>query len=418
MKQYEAWDTDLNHKNIRIATKLRILGVFTVILLLVLTAVGYTLAFFNDIRNEGMRAIPIYHETRKNIPVSEIENKHNVRYLSQKEARELLKTAQFIVLKKMMRESFFSGNLQMYYVRGGAMYEVRNSHQSFYYFNPNPSNAYIPIVIVLSLVALGLIVLIYYLIHSSIKPLENLRKRIELFEMNGNFRLEEKSANDEVGEVSNAFEKVVKKLNRLQESRKLFLRNIMHEFKTPLAKGKLVVTMSDTVHTPVLQKIFDTQQVLLEGLGTIESIMSEVIVFDNHTYAMIDLVENTVDELEYDETELEIDVGETLIQTDFYYFTLALKNLISNAMKYKSEGKVKVIYENHMLNVYNKGAPLIKPFQEYLQPFVSSSENKLESMGLGLYVVNEIVSRMGTRLEYSYQNRTHCFGIDIQKKEV
>lgn len=107
MKQYEAWDTDLNHKNIRIATKLRILGVFTVILLLVLTAVGYTLAFFNDIRNEGMRAIPIYHETRKNIPVSEIENKHNVRYLSQKEARELLKTAQFIVLKKMMRESFF-----------------------------------------------------------------------------------------------------------------------------------------------------------------------------------------------------------------------------------------------------------------------------------------------------------------------
>lgn len=418
LKLYVEWGTGLNHKNIRIATKLRILGFFAIILLLILTTVGYTLAFFNDIRNEGIRAVPIYYETRAGIHLAAIERKHKVKYLSMDEARELLKTAEFVVLRKMMRDSFFSGDLQMYYVPGGTMYEVRHKNRSFYFLNPNPSNAYIPIVIGLSLIALGLIFFIYYLIYSSIKPLEHLRKEIESFEKNGSFILKENMANDEVGEVSKAFVKVVKKLNRLQQSRKLFLRNIMHEFKTPLAKGKLIATMSDTLHTPVLQKIFDTQQALLEGLGTIESIMSEVVVFDIHTYAMVDLVESVMDELECSEKEIEVAVGNVLIQTDFYYFTLVLKNLISNAIKYKTKGKIKVTCENKMLYIYNYGAPFIKSFQEYLQPFVSSSENKLESMGLGLYVVNEVVSRMGRRLEYSYQNGIHCFCINIEKKEV
>lgn len=404
----------MNHRDITITTKLRVLGVFAVMLLIALTLVGYTLAFFNDIRVEGTRSIPIYYDVLEGRDIAKIESEHRVIYLSQERAEALLEEGSYIVLREVMRESFLSGNLQMYHVNGGSLYEVRDANGSYYFLNPNPSNGYIPIVVILSILTLGLIFVVYYLIHSSLTPLKQLREQIEIFEKSGTLCLEgQHISHDEVGEVSRAFVKVVQKLNRLQNARKLFLRNIMHEFKTPLAKGKLVTTISDTPHTPLLEKIFDTQQALLEGLGTIESIMSEVIVFDIRTYTVIDLVESAVDELGCDTKLVEVNVGDTLIETDFYYFTLIVKNLLSNAMKYKTKAEVEVYCEGGLLIVANHGVPLNKPFEEYLQPFTTSSENKLESMGLGLYIVQEIAMRMGRTVHYDYVKGVHQFGIEL-----
>lgn len=409
----------MNHKNIRIATKLRLLGIFSVILLLGLTVVGYTLAYFNDMRNEGMKAIPIYHETVNGVSPERIQSDHDVILLSEGEGERLLAGATHLVKKEIMRESLLSGNLRLYYVDGGSMYVVHDRKRKYYFLNPHPSNAYIPVVILISLVSLGLIFVVYYLIHTSIKPLDILKKQIEAFEQKGAFRIKREAlSTDEVGEVTRAFADVVEKLNRLQHSRKLFLRNIMHEFKTPLAKGKFVTTLSDSEHAPVLEKIFDTQQMLLEGLGTIETVMSDVIVFDPHPYALIDVVENALDALSCEEREVEVAVEGVLIETDFYYFSLVLKNLISNGLKYKSGGKVKVYAEGDQIIVENHGAALIKDFEAYLQPFVTSAENRYESMGLGLYIVHEILIRMGRGLAYSYHNGVHRFVILPENRDA
>ena len=43
---------------------------------------------------------------------------------------------------------------------------------------------------------------------------------------------------DEIAEVSNEFNNAISKIKTLQDSRSLFLRNIMHELKNPHCQGK------------------------------------------------------------------------------------------------------------------------------------------------------------------------------------
>lgn len=60
---------------------------------------------------------------------------------------------------------------------------------------------------------------------------------------------------------------MTKKIQTLQDSRKLFLRNIMHELKTPITKGKLITDlMEDTKNQERLKRIFRDLNTFWENL--------------------------------------------------------------------------------------------------------------------------------------------------------
>ena len=91
------------------------------------------------------------------------------------------------------------------------------------------------------------ILLIWFLLflRKKLKPLLTLKDNIILLSQ-GNFSISTKIAGkDEISQVANEFDNAIKQLRELRESRNLFLRNIMHELKTPITKGKLVTDMYD-----------------------------------------------------------------------------------------------------------------------------------------------------------------------------
>ena len=88
---------------------------------------------------------------------------------------------------------------------------------------------------------------------------------------------------------------------------------------------------------------------------------------------------------------------------------------MDNALKHSVEKKVFLTYEGQKLVVSNKGEPLKMAIEEYFQPFVSGSKACGSSLGLGLYIVSNIMALHGLSVHYDYIDGYHQFSLDFSK---
>ena len=96
------------------------------------------------------------------------------------------------------------------------------------------------------LTVVSVIFLSFVLILQRLRPLIRLRKKIALYG-SGNMNISFKTSGyDEIALISNELEATKENINKILESRTLFLRNIMHELKTPIAKGTIATQMLDS----------------------------------------------------------------------------------------------------------------------------------------------------------------------------
>ena len=269
------------------------------------------------------------------------------------------------------------------------------------------------------IIALLLLLYMYISIFKSLAPLKTLSGQIRQF-ASGDLSIECKSASkDEIGKVANEFDRAVKKIRDLIQSRQLFLRTIMHELKTPIGKGRIVAEMlEDEIAKKRLIGVFGRLEMLIVEFSRIEQITSQRYEMNLQTYSLIYIIEHAIDLLMLDEQkreeyirvdgEFDIDV-----KVDFDLMALAIKNLIDNALKHSQTKSVLVKQEGQTLIIANHGEPLKMAIEEYFQPFVSGSKACGSSLGLGLYIVKNIVSQHGLDIVYEYADGMHHFKIDF-----
>lgn len=262
---------------------------------------------------------------------------------------------------------------------------------------------------------IALIVLIstYISIIRSFRPLQTLTRNIRRF-ASGDMSVSYKSdKNDEIAEVANEFDKAVKKIRNLILSRQLFLRTIMHELKTPIGKGRIVSEMvQDEIQKERLVNVFERLDLLLNEFSKIEQLVSQSYTLKLKSYPISTLVEQASDMLMLEKSSniLHIDIKEDKkIAFDFDLMSLAIKNLLDNAIKYSQDGTVHVQDISCGLRISNKGEKLKFPISHYMSAFVS--EEKSHGMGLGLYIVQNIIEQHGYKLVYTYENGYHCFDV-------
>lgn len=259
--------------------------------------------------------------------------------------------------------------------------------------------------------ALILLMLLYFWIIKSLQPLSELKEKIKTFS-EGNLDIEcSSNKRDEIAAVANEFDHAVKMIKELIHSRQLFLHAIMHELKTPIAKGRLVSEMvSDQKQKERLHRIFVRLNLLIDEFAKLEQLTSKNFHLHITNYPTATLLQKGIDMLMIENTQECITTTiekESTINADKELFALALKNLIDNALKYSTDHHAHITIKYDRVVVINRGKKLPHKLKEYFAPFHHSSN----SLGLGLYIIKSILEILQMELEYRYENDSNYFSI-------
>ena len=255
------------------------------------------------------------------------------------------------------------------------------------------------------LMIVGIILLSFFYILRSFYPLHKLRSKIKKF-ADGNLGVSFKvKGKDEISEVSNEFDNAAKKINVLIESRNLFLRNIMHELKTPITKGRFSVEMlEDTKYKDRLLNVFVRMEGLINEMALIEQIASGFEQTNIERYRAVDVISEAIDLGFFEEENYTLEISsELMLNVDYKLFATAIKNMIDNAIKYSEDKKVIITAREGKLLFENYGKGLDEPLSYYTEPF-TKSHKAIHSFGLGLYIVNAILESHGYKLGYEHLN--------------
>lgn len=268
----------------------------------------------------------------------------------------------------------------------------------------------------------ALLVSLYVSVMNSLMPLKKLSSDIRKFGAgNMDVNIAKPDSNDEIAKVAIEFDAAASKIKELIRSRQLFLRTIMHELKTPIGKGRIVSEMvqSQTQKSRLIA-IFERLDMLINEFGKIEQLLSKSYALNYQESYFSNILEQARDMLMMEKFEEKVSVDirqDVLLRVDFALFSLAIKNLIDNALKYADDKKAQVICDKDGIVVKNLGEPLQKPIEYYLQAFIREKDNKSGGMGLGLYIIDHICQMHKFSLKYSYEDGYHAFKICTKPKE-
>jgi two-component system OmpR family sensor kinase len=102
-------------------------------------------------------------------------------------------------------------------------------------------------------------------------------------------------------------------------------------------------------------------------------------------------------------------------ELDFDMFSVAVKNLMDNAIKFSFDKKVVIDVKDNKISFINKGKiPSIEQ-KLFFEPFAkeTSQENK-DGLGLGLYITKFIIDKHNLNIYYHQEEDKNIFTIDLK----
>ena len=253
--------------------------------------------------------------------------------------------------------------------------------------------------------------LIFLYILNLLTPLKKITKEITNFangELSSRININSK---DEIGILADTFNKMATSLENSIKTREELLRDIGHELRTPIAKGKFAIEkIDDFSQKELLKKIFIDLEILTNELIELEKL--NLTKLNLTTFSAETLIIESLEKLYLeDESKIEIKINENFkISGDLHYLSKAFKNLIDNALKYAISFPIIIKVDKNQISILNSGEKLSKEFEYYLKPFTQELIQR-DGFGLGLSIVKKILDKHNFQLLYSYENHYNIFKI-------
>lgn len=268
-------------------------------------------------------------------------------------------------------------------------------------------------------------VLLYLVVMNLFSPIRRLKARMEDFGR-GDLSARAKVSDDgEIGELASQFNAVADKMQALlKEKEELLvdkeelLANISHELRTPIMKIKLALGFVDT------SKYKDSIQRAVESMDSLTTMLlqNEEMSFSSlkiEHLKISDLYKRTVWSMPDNVECVDVSSDDFDVDVDVRYFTMALKNLLENAIKYSDDKTAVFEAKDGVVSVLSKGGRLEKDISYYLGAFTKGDQARLSGgYGLGLSIVSKIIKKHSLDLEYSYEDGLNRFFIDFNKKNA
>lgn len=286
-------------------------------------------------------------------------------------------------------------------------------------------------------------------INNSTKEISNLNFESTLIEIKGNDEFAElaknintlsvnlKTALTELKEknlhLSNSFDRE----NKNELLRKDFVSGMSHELKTPLAiiqasaesLEKYIFTDEGdrTKQLILIQKEVSKTNLMIQNMLKISNLDSSNFKANFSEFSLddllIDVIENIEPLIKNKNINFTMDISKIVFLGDKEKIDLVFNNLIGNAIKYSPEGEsihlsLKNNIDNIIFSITNTGTTISNDEKEKLfEPFyrVDKSRNRIDgSSGLGLYIVNQILSQYDSKCTVSSELNSVTFSFEIK----
>ncbi len=224
--------------------------------------------------------------------------------------------------------------------------------------------------------------------------------------------------------IMQEYTKKLEKSNRQKES---IISAISHEFKNPLAviSGYSQTLLENesldkALQKRFLQKIYDSSNKLNNLLNTLRL---SITLDDNKksinksSVSLLKITQNVVSSLQENFPNRTIIIqGEDInIEVDKNLFEIVIKNLIENALKYSND-EVIVQIKKDKISVIDKGIGIADDkIEKITKKFYRINKNIWNnSLGLGLYIVENIIKLHGFKLKIKTQeNKGSTFTVEF-----
>lgn len=295
--------------------------------------------------------------------------------------------------------------------------KLKFENDEYFLKTPDEENLRDKIVLnILICIDILVLLLIFFYIVKILSPIKNITKEITNF-ANGNLsaRIDIKKSNDEIGILANSFNQMATSLEKFIKTKEELLRDIGHELRTPIAKGKFAIEkIENESQKELFKKIFIDLETLTNELIELEKL--ELTKLNLTTFSAETLILEALSKLYLeDESKIELNINEDFkITADLYYLSIAIKNLIDNALKYTQELPIIVDINKNEIKISNKAKELSKDLEYYLKPFTQELSHR-NGFGLGLSIVKKIIDKHQYKLSYEYIDGYIVFKIYLSK---
>jgi len=235
-------------------------------------------------------------------------------------------------------------------------------------------------------------------------PLKRLHRQIQRFAQGDMQTRITYEYDDEIGKIAQSFDDAIVSIRELSASKNLFMRNMMHELKTPITKGRIVVEMlEDEEIKKVLVGAFERMNELISELAELERVTTQSFEPEFEYVMLNEIVYEAQELLMSQKASIDIAISDIALTTDKKLMALVLKNLLDNGIKYGSNRHASLRTNHGIIEVVSEGERLKYPLSYYTEPF-SQAEKRSSGFGLGLYIVHSILEKLGYKLEYSHSD--------------
>ncbi|WP_309499268.1 ArsS family sensor histidine kinase [Sulfurovum sp.] len=346
--------------------------------------------------------------------LTELYEDLRVKEVPEKEAQEIKKGIE-TQGKTVFTGGSSAGKVRVFSINDTHYIYVQRMEHNLLLKDDRPENYYFEIAVTLGIFLIVLLLLLYLAVLKKLQPLKKLHKQIQRFAQGDTQTRITYLYDDEIGKIAKSFDDAIMYINTLSASKNLFMRNLMHELKTPITKGRIVVEMiEDEATKKVLIRAFERMNELISELAEIERVTTQSFE-PNFEYIMLDeVIQKSQELLMTVKGQVIIEVQNRALTTDAKLLSLAIKNLLDNGIKYSKNKQVTLKSAEDGLEVISQGEKLQHPLSYYIEPF-SQEEKRSSGFGLGLYIVHSIVEKLGCGLEYKYVDGNNIFVITAGK---
>ena len=254
---------------------------------------------------------------------------------------------------------------------------------------------------------------LYILLRKKLLPLKKLHKQIQEFS-NGNTDIKIKvSSNDEIGKIAKSFANAIDFIKNQSNSKNLFMRNMMHELRTPITKGMIIAeTLPNIQDKQILQNAFERMNNIIKELSTVEKISSNLLTLHKENTPFEALYQATLKIMLLENLPLKKEFNSFSLYVDVDLFCIVLKNLLDNALKFNTQKELIAIANEEKIEIISYGEKLKHDLDYYTEPF-SQEEKRSDGFGLGLYIVKTILDLHHFSFTYSHKEGKNIFTIGL-----